>query len=885
MRIVLDLQACQGESRYRGIGRYSLALAKAMLRGASDRHEFWVVANSGFGDESVEWLRHELSDLLPQGRFLPWRVCAPTAARDPARNEVAFERAVAVRQALLDRLHPDFVHVASLFEGMDDASVQAVSADPAAAPVAVTLYDLVPLINRTSYLRHPNGIDWYYRHLDSLRRARLLLAISESSRREAIDALDWPPDRVLNISAAIDSSFRPLPHDGARDADLRRRFHLTRPFVLSAGVAEARKNIDALIRAFALLPEAVRNQHQLVLVGTALPEFHTRFEQLIRDCGLAPDAVLMTGYVADADLVGLYNLCKLFVLPSWHEGFGLPVLEAMTCGAPAIAANASSLPEVIGRADALFDPHSDDSIRDLMLRALLDDGFRADLAASGLIRAKRFSWDRTAQRALAAMEAAAVAPAPVAPTYRKPRLAWFALGSVAGTARAHAAVGLLVALADHYDIEVIADGPVEPAVPVAWPVRSRRWFAAHAGHYQRVLYQASDLPLPPQELALVRNTPGTLLLHHATLDEITAWVAHQPMPEDAIRALVYRGWGYQGLLQATGADGVQGLLARCPAGYAHAELAQGIAIVDEPGNPAPAWLPGERAARMLHHIAWLPSPTMGAGSAREAWRTQASMFHDAIERFRAEGSRARLVAATADLVARTSTLIPEPGDVRRAVQALADALPPALAARQLLVDVSDPATAAAAVIDTAAIARTSIAGLRVEPVYAQPAEGFHRYARRSTLAALGLPPIATLADDPIDVAPGDVFLVVASDPAAIQDRRQYFAGLRERGTRIVFALADVPTPENAHGLAAVASLADRVVMPSRDAAAKMRRWLDANHVRSPHDLDVAWSGADTASGAATAKAFTPAEMASRLLRACLDEPVDGGVQGGARDAR
>ena len=107
--------------------------------------------------------------------------------------------------------------------------------------------------------------------------------------------------------------------------------------------------------------------------------------------GLARDEVVLTGYVEDADLVKLYNSCSLFVFPSLHEGFGIPPLEAMLCGAPVIAANAASLPEVIGREDALFDPQSVTSIRDKLQRTLTDAAFRASLIAHGQVHAKTFS--------------------------------------------------------------------------------------------------------------------------------------------------------------------------------------------------------------------------------------------------------------------------------------------------------------------------------------------------------------------------------------------------------------------------------------------------------------------------------------------------------------
>ena len=114
---------------------------------------------------------------------------------------------------------------------------------------------------------------------------------------------------------------------------------------------------------------------------------------------------MLTGFVPEEDLLVLYNLCKAFVFPSWHEGFGLPALEAMSCGRAVIGANTSSVPEVIGRDDALFDPMSDSSIAAKLEEVLTNDAFRSELERHGLEQAKRFSWDASAQRAIAAFEA------------------------------------------------------------------------------------------------------------------------------------------------------------------------------------------------------------------------------------------------------------------------------------------------------------------------------------------------------------------------------------------------------------------------------------------------------------------------------------------------
>jgi Glycosyltransferase len=127
-------------------------------------------------------------------------------------------------------------------------------------------------------------------------------------------------------------------------------------------------------------------------------------EHVIEKAGLTKNDVIITGYVPDDELIAMYNLCELFIFPSLHEGFGLPVLEAMSCGAPVIGSNTTSIPEVIGREDALFDPYSVDSIANKIKEVLTDENFRNELREYAIKRSKEFSWDKSAKIALEAFE-------------------------------------------------------------------------------------------------------------------------------------------------------------------------------------------------------------------------------------------------------------------------------------------------------------------------------------------------------------------------------------------------------------------------------------------------------------------------------------------------
>lgn len=402
MRIVIDLQGAQGESRARGIGRYSLALAQGIARNCG-QHEVIIALNDLLAD-SIEPLRVAFDGLVLHENIRVWHAPGPVF---PVKPENYWRRHTAefLREAFLASLRPDILLVSHMFEGFDHDAVHSIGLSSVRIPTAVILYDLIPLIEEEIYLTpHPLYETFYREKLAYFKQADCYLAISESSRREAIEHLGTPAERVTNIAAAVDAHFKPVVLTKTDEFLLRERFGLTRPFLMYSGATDQRKNHLRLIKAYSMLPAALRKGHQLAIVGGLPPIHRSVFEECILSCGLTFADVVITGRVSDDEMVLLYNLCTLFVFPSWHEGFGLPALEAMSCGAPVIGSNTTSIPEVIGRADALFDPFSEVAIAQKITEVLGDDGLRRELKKHGLSQAKKFSWDESALKAIDAFE-------------------------------------------------------------------------------------------------------------------------------------------------------------------------------------------------------------------------------------------------------------------------------------------------------------------------------------------------------------------------------------------------------------------------------------------------------------------------------------------------
>src|SRR5262245_1144769 len=200
MRIVIDMQGAQTESRFRGIGRYTMLFSQAVAR-LRGEHEI-ILALSGLFPDSIEPIRAAFDGLLPQENIRVWNAPGPVQESEP-RNKSRREAAEQIREAFLASLSADVIHISSLFEGYCDDAVTSIGRFDETALVSVTLYDLIPLLNPDHYLKpHPVFAEYYQRKLAYFRRAALHLAISEASRQEGLIHLDLPVSRAVNTSIA-----------------------------------------------------------------------------------------------------------------------------------------------------------------------------------------------------------------------------------------------------------------------------------------------------------------------------------------------------------------------------------------------------------------------------------------------------------------------------------------------------------------------------------------------------------------------------------------------------------------------------------------------------------------------------------------------------------
>lgn len=283
------------------------------------------------------------------------------------------------------RQNPDLVHYPYFDLFFDTLRIPAI-------PAVVTVYDVIPLVYPKHY---PPGVKGRIRFLKQkmeLRKTAAVITISKTSKKDIVRFLDIPQEKIYPIHLAPGVQFKKMK-EGKWQKEIRRKYGLPEQFVLYVGDVNYNKNVEGLLKAFSSVAKQ-QFSTGLVLVGKAfkdeIPETK-RLVQLIKQLNLK-DKVLMPGFVPDEDLVAIYNLATVYCQPSFYEGFGLPVLEAMAAGTPVVAAKTQALVEIAEGAALFVDPKDEKDIARGLEEVLTRSKLRNALAKKGLAQAKQFSW-------------------------------------------------------------------------------------------------------------------------------------------------------------------------------------------------------------------------------------------------------------------------------------------------------------------------------------------------------------------------------------------------------------------------------------------------------------------------------------------------------------
>lgn len=358
--------------------RISVDASPLLLRSAGVKNYLyhWIAAlqaRSGAHEVMPYPFIHNIGELTHEQSVMSLFSTAPRIACLFASNRFATVRRLAARSA-------NVFHVTNqVHNGV------------AGTALTATLHDMTCWL--TPEFHTPANIKADRRFADQiLTKADGLIAVSENTRQDAMRLLNLKPEKVQTIHSGVAQPFFDVDdREAARVAD---SLGLSKPFILHIGTVEPRKNLDALLDAYLLLPESIRAEFDLVLAGPLGWADSTTSKRILS--GLP--GVKYLGYVAERDLPGLTRAAALFAYPSLYEGFGFPVAQAMAAGVPVLTSNNSCLPEIAGPGALLIDPRSPAEIKSGLDRLLSSPDLRSSLAVAGRRHAQNYRWERCAEQ-------------------------------------------------------------------------------------------------------------------------------------------------------------------------------------------------------------------------------------------------------------------------------------------------------------------------------------------------------------------------------------------------------------------------------------------------------------------------------------------------------
>ena len=368
MKILID--AHLSENKLTGIGRYLNGLIKALLK-QDKTNEYFLLVQEGIVQT------HPLSQLH-----------APNLTKIPiSLAGLSFRQHVVIPQ-ILSKFKPDIYHHPHfdlpLFHNI---------------PSVVTIHDL-------KYIRNPHFFPelswvkrWYMKQMlaNSITRAQKVITVSKNTKHDLIDLFNISEEKIKVIYHGLEERFR-KKFDFNQMAQVLNKHGIFGKFILFVGERRPHKNIINLIKAFKLVKSNLHYSLKLVIIGKNYANYRDPEIEIARQ-GLEGD-VHIDDFVTDEELVAFYNMTELLILPSYYEGFGFPLIEAMNCRVPVIAANNTSMPEIVGDAGLLVNPEYPEDIAAKILSILKDNQLREKLILKGLKNIKKFTWENTASQTL-----------------------------------------------------------------------------------------------------------------------------------------------------------------------------------------------------------------------------------------------------------------------------------------------------------------------------------------------------------------------------------------------------------------------------------------------------------------------------------------------------
>ena len=381
MRVVINASTTIGNMT--GVGRHTAELIRC-LRQQMSPAELFEYPHGWVRKLRAKWKQSTAAGPPSAGeRKSRWRLPSPKQLAVDVARPIGhgvlwvYDRAV-LRSSKFDLYHePNFMPIRC------------------GVPTVATIHDL-SILRRPEW-HPPVRVKWFESNLpNALKQARHFFTVTEHAKREMVELLDVSPEKITCTYNGVRGDLSPLPESDY--LPVLRKLNLAPGYLLHVGTIEPRKNLLRLMRAYVDLPSALRDKHPLVLAG----QWGWHFEEIAQyyESTAKGKGVRQLGFVADSDLPALYNGARALVFPTLYEGFGIPAIEMMGCGGAVLASTADAVVEVVGHHAHLIEPEDTEGWREAMGRVLTDDDWWMQLRKGTVERARRFTWERCAEKTL-----------------------------------------------------------------------------------------------------------------------------------------------------------------------------------------------------------------------------------------------------------------------------------------------------------------------------------------------------------------------------------------------------------------------------------------------------------------------------------------------------
>ena len=387
MKLAIDMQGCQSAfSGNRGVGRYVRELVKQLIRCSKNEIEIFLVLNGRLNcDETIKYFENEID----RDHIKVWYNYFEFGQANMSKELNKIRIAELFREWYIHQLNVDAIWVPNFQEGWSEANVAISSKLTNGSEIIIsTLHDVTPLLFPDIFLRDTIRT-WYDEKINYVKESDIVVSVSNFTKEKVTEFLNIESSKIHTIYNGYDSEYF-YPDKNFIDAEKKDKFFLY------AGGAGHHKNIDSLIEAYSLIDSAKRDEYHLKFVGG---DWVKKKEEMLNKAtgfGINENQLEFLGFLSNDDLRDLMQRCTGFIFPSYAEGFGLPPLEAMACGAPTIVSNATSLKEIACSEEALFEPFDIKEIANKMNRLIEDFNYSNKLIEDGLLKAKEFSWEKSA---------------------------------------------------------------------------------------------------------------------------------------------------------------------------------------------------------------------------------------------------------------------------------------------------------------------------------------------------------------------------------------------------------------------------------------------------------------------------------------------------------